>query len=44
MKQRSIFLIQIKKTEHEVEAPLLTPSEEILEGAISREDDCDHHV
>jgi hypothetical protein len=28
-----------KKTEHAVEAPLLTSSEEIQEGAISREND-----
>jgi hypothetical protein len=28
-----------KKTEHAVEAPWLTPSEDIEEGAISREDD-----
>jgi hypothetical protein len=30
---------RIKKTEHAVEAPLLTPSEEIHEGVISREYD-----
>jgi hypothetical protein len=36
MKHGSITSIQ--KTEHGVEAPLLTPDEEIQEGAISRED------
>jgi hypothetical protein len=40
MKHRSITSIQNnKKTERAVKAPWLIPSEEIQEGAISREDD-----
>jgi hypothetical protein len=38
MKSGFITLIQ-KKVEHTVKAPWLTPSEEILECTISREDD-----
>jgi hypothetical protein len=39
MKHRSITSIQNQKIEHAVEAPWLTPSEEIQEVAISSEDD-----
>jgi hypothetical protein len=40
MKHGSITSIKNKKiTEHAVEAPWLTPSEDIQECAISREDD-----
>jgi hypothetical protein len=39
MKHGSITSIQNPKTEHAVEAHWLTPSEEIQEGAIIREDD-----
>jgi hypothetical protein len=38
MKHGSITLIKIPKTEHALEAPCVTPSEEI-QGAISRKDD-----
>jgi hypothetical protein len=35
----TIISIQDHKTKHTIEAPWLTPSEEIQEDAISREDD-----
>jgi hypothetical protein len=39
MKHGSITSIQNPKTEHALEVSWLTPTEEIQEGVISREDD-----